>query len=478
MLFRKQRIATALTSLLIFPLCALDLNPSVILEAKTAVAIPTDADEEYDNRWDLLQGDCSAEFKLDASHAAHSAFMDIALLYDAMGAGSSGIALDKDDEEHNIFFKFKEGWYDYNGGFWSVRVGRQITAWGAADGLQVTDVLCPKDQTRLFTSDYSDSRIGIDAVRLSYNGTILSADAYWIPIFTPGTLPLERNNPLRKLMIRDRIPTITAGRIFYIPLEFSWDDIELPKTQLKNGEYAGKVSAYLPFADFSLYGFWGWDDEPIISYNVTGLNAYGVPTGVLLSGYRSPESTDDSGSFRKMAMIGADASIPMGPLVFRAEGAFFPGRSFSTSMQEQLIGKESYIVLNEITFLAGLDLNTGTWSITGQYYGDSISGARRSATGREGYFHQATLSISKTFIGGALEIGVSGIMEFNDFSFVIQPSISYDATDQLTFSLGANFFRPSIEDWAKDRDRFEKKVGKYGYYEDLSCVTLGAKFSF
>ncbi|MBQ3686555.1 MAG: hypothetical protein II932_01845, partial [Treponema sp.] len=366
------------------------------------MAIPTDVDEEYDNRWDLLQGDCSAEFKLDASHAAHSAFMDITLLYDAMGAGSSGIALDKDDEEHNIVFKFKEGWSAYNGGFWSVRVGRQITAWGAADGLQVTDVLCPKDQTRLFTSDYSDSRIGIDAVRLSYNGTILSADAYWIPIFTPGTLPHERNNPLRKLMIRDRIPTITAGRIFYIPLEFSWDDIELPKTQLKNGEYAGKVSAYLPFADFSLYGFWGWDDEPIISYNVTGLNAYGVPTGVLLSGYRSPESTDDSGSFRKMAMIGADASIPMGPLVFRAEGAFFPGRSFSTSMQEQLIGKESYIVLNEITFLAGLDLNAGTWSITGQYYGDSISGARRSATGREGYFHQATLSISKTFIGGAL----------------------------------------------------------------------------
>ena len=460
MSFQRKSIACAFATLLTFPLCALDLTLSTTLETKAAVAIPTDVDEDYDRRWDLLQGDTSAEFKLDASHDAHSAFLDCAILFDAIGAGSSGIALDRDDEERNFFFKFKEGWYDYNGGFWSVRVGRQITAWGAADGLQVADVLCPKDETKLFTSDYSDSRIGIDAVRLSYNGSILSADAYWIPIFTPSTLPLEQKNPLRKLMIPSAIPAIAAGNIFHIPLYFTEDDIELPETQLKNGEYAGKVSAYTPFADISLYGYWGWDDEQIISYEINPkkINAYGVPAEIQLAG-----------EYKKMAMLGADMSIPAGPLVIRAEGAFFPGRYFSTSMEEQLIGMDSYVVLNEITFLAGLDFISGTWTITGQYYGDAISGAKRSATGKEGYFHQATLNISKTFLGGNLELGLTGMMEFNDFSWVVQPSVSYDATDQLSFSLGASFFRPSF-----DTD----KVGRYGYYEDLSCVTLGAKFSF
>lgn len=459
MSFHKRSIATALTAAFIFPLCALDLDLSTILETKAAFAIPTNMDEEFDHRGDLLQGDSSVEFKLNASHKAHSAFADVSLLFDAVGAGSSGVALDPDDDEHNFFFKFKEGWYDYNGGFWSIRVGRQISAWGAADGLQVADILCPKDETRFLNSDYSDSRKGIDAVRLSYNGTILSVDAYWIPIFTPSTLPLAEKNPIKNLMIPPVAPMIAAGQIFYVPFEhFSEDDIELPQTALKNSEYAGKVSAYLPFADFSLYGFWGWDDEPIISYSITGMNAYKVPTGIALSGM-----------YKKMAMIGADASIPLGPLVFRAEAAFFPKRNFTTNMAAQLLEeKDPYVQLNEITFLAGLDFTAGTWTITGQYYGDSVSGSR-TYVDREGYFHQATLSITKTFMGGNLELGLAGMVEFNDLSFVIRPSISYDATDQLTFSLGANFFRPSFD---------EDKTGYYGRYEDLSCVTFGAKFSF
>ncbi len=459
MSFHKRSIATALTSVFIFPLCALDLNLSTILETKAAVALPTNVDEEYDRRGDLLQGDSSIEFKLDASHNAHSAFADCSLLFDAVGAGSSGVVLDPDDEEHNFFFKFKEGWYDYNGGFWSLRVGRQITAWGAADGLQVADILCPKDNTRFLNSDYSDSRLGIDAVRLSYNGTILSVDAYWIPIFTPSTLPLAKNNPLKNLMIPPVVPTIAGGQVFYVPIhDFTEDDITKPQTALKNSEYAGKISAYLPFADFSLYGFWGWDDEPIISYSMTGINQYKVPTGLTLAGM-----------YKKMAMIGMDASIPIGPLVFRGEAAFFPGRYFSTNMAAQLLeSKDPYVQLNEITYLAGLDFIAGTWTITGQYYGDSVSGSR-SYVDRKGYIHQATLSISKTFLGGNLELGLAGMVEFNDFSFVIKPSIDYDATDQLSFSLGAAFFRPGPD---------EDDVGQYGRYEDLSCVTLGAKFSF
>ncbi len=455
--FCKRSFVLLLGSFLALPLCALDLTPSFIFDTKAAIALPNDKEE--DRAGDLLLGDCSAEFKLDASQDAHSAFVDCCLLFDAIGANSSGIALDKDDEEHNFFFKFKEGWYDFNGGFWSIRVGRQITAWGAADGLQVADVLCPKDESKLLTSDYSDSRLGIDAVRLSYNGTILSADAYWIPFFTPSALPLSETNPLKSLMIPPAIPSIVAGQVFYIPIhDFTEDDITKPESCLKNGEYAGKISAYTPFADLSLYGYWGWDDEPIISYSITGLNSYMVPTGIALSG-----------EYKKMAMLGADASIPIGPLVFRAEGAFFPGRYFSTNMSAQLLeNQDPYVTLNEIIFLGGLDFIAGDWTITGQYYGDAVSGSR-TYVDREGYLHQATLSIAKTFLGGNMELSVAGMMEFNDFSYVIQLSGSYDATDQLSFSLGANFFRPGPD---------EDEIGQYGTYEDLSCVTLGAKFAF
>ena len=441
------------------PASALDLELSTILEAKTAVAIPTAEDEEDDRRWDLLQGDVSAEFKLDASHDKHSAFADGAILYDAVGTGSSGIALDPDSDEHHFYFKLKEGWYDYNGGFWSVRVGRQINAWGAADGLQVADILCPKDESRLLASDYSDSRIGIDAVRLSYNGTMLTADAYWIPIFAPSVLPLAKKNPLRSLIMPSSVETELMGKTLSIKIrDFSQDDIDKPETNLKNGEYAGRLSAYTPFADFSLYGFWGWDDEPIISYAISKVNDYGLLSEIALSG-----------QYKRMGMVGADTSIPVGPLVARAEAAFFPGRFFATDAAAQLVaGQDAYVQMNEIRFLAGLDFIAGDWTITGQYYGDTVTDKKKNVD-RESYIHQATLSISKTFLGGNLEIGLAGMMELNDFSFVVQPSLSYDATDQLTFSIGANIFRPGPD---------EDEPGTYGTYEDLSCVTLGAKFSF
>ncbi|MBQ9538434.1 MAG: hypothetical protein IJU95_04120 [Treponema sp.] len=449
----------SLLCLTALPTWALDLNLSTTLEEKAVFAIPTADDEDDDRRWETLQGDTSAEFKLDLSQDKHSAFVDCALLYDAVGAGSSGVALDRDSDIQHFFFKLKEGWYDYDGGFWSLRVGRQINAWGAADGLQVADVLCPKDETRLFSSDYSDSRLGIDAVRLSYNGTVLSADAYWIPVFTPSTLPLARKNPIRSLIMPSAVVTEIMDQKLSIKIhDFSQDDIDKPETNLKNAEYAGRVSAYTPFADFSLYGFWGWDDEPVISYAISKVNAYKIPTEISLSG-----------EYRKMGMVGLDTSIPAGPLVIRAEAAYFPGRYFGTTAMAQILeNQDAYVQLSQLTFLAGLDFIAGDWTITGQYYGDTVTGSRKFVD-RKGYIHQATLSISKTFLGGNLEIGLAGMMELNDFSFVIQPSIKYAATDQLSFNLGANFFRPGPD---------EDEPGTYGAYEDLSCVTLGAKFSF
>lgn len=456
----RTAVLLALPGLLAAPASALDLELSTILETKAAIAIPTAQDEEDDRRWDLLQGDVSAEFKLDASHDKHSAFADCSLLYDAVGTGSSGFALDQDSDEHHFYFKLKEGWYDYNGGFWSVRAGRQINAWGAADGLQVADILCPKDESKLLASDYSDSRIGIDALRLSYNGNMLTADVYWIPVFAPSVLPLAKKNPIRSLIMPSSVTTELMGRTLNIKIrDFSQDDIDKPETNLKNAEYAGRVSAYTPFADFSLYGFWGWDDEPIISYAISKVNDYGLPTEIALSG-----------QYKRMGMVGADTSIPIGPLVARAEAAFFPGRFFATDAAAQLVAgqDDAYVQMNEIRFLAGLDFIAGDWTITGQYYGDTVTDKKKNVD-RKSYIHQATLSISKTFLGGNLEIGLAGMMELNDFSFVVQPSISYDATDQLTFSIGANIFRPGPD---------EDEPGTYGAYEDLSCITLGAKFSF
>ena len=36
-----------------------------------------------------------------------------------------------------------------------------------------------------------------------------------------------------------------------------------------NGEYGLKLSGYFSALDFSLYGFYGWDDKPVLDYEMT-----------------------------------------------------------------------------------------------------------------------------------------------------------------------------------------------------------------
>ena len=42
-----------------------------------------------------------------------------------------------------------------------------------------------------------NSKLAVDAIRLSLSGNQFTADAYWIPFLTPAALPLEEKNLLR-----------------------------------------------------------------------------------------------------------------------------------------------------------------------------------------------------------------------------------------------------------------------------------------
>ena len=455
----KKRIKL-ISAILFFAgaLSAQEINFGGSLKTKQAAGLPAkDSNKDEDNRAKFVEGKTTLTTELDVYQDDSSLKIDADFTYDALKA--LGKSYDFVSGEHNLGVKLKEAYYDYNGTWWALRFGRQISAWGKADGLTVCDVLCPKDMTSLLTDDYSSSRIGIDAMRLSLNGASCSLDAYYIPFFTPSALPLQDGNPLKKVLIPSAVKS------------FSDDDVSLPEVKLSNSEYAAKISAYLPFADFSLYGFYGWDDEPLLQYDA----AFG--TGGI-------ENIGLSGSYERMAMIGADAAIPLGETVLRLEGAFFPKRYFSTSAESQITAQalnlrkaalglspdkvETSIRRNEITALAGIDWMPYGWTFTAQYYADYVAGNIKKLE-RDAYVHLASLSAEKSILNETLTLGLSGIIEFNDFSWVIQPEIEYSLSDQISLSLGMNYFVPGPD---------KEKPGTYGAYKTLSSVTFGGKFSF
>lgn len=159
-----------------------------------------------ENAGNFVIGDTYLDGKIDAFYGNSSAFAQGRVGYDQV--------------QNKSFFDLKEIFLDYTADLWGIRVGRQKIIWGKADGIDVTNVLCPRDYSSsraLFEKEY----LGIDSARLSLNKDSLGLDAYFIPF---GGYGVEK--------------------------------------KIGNAEYALKLSGYFSRLDLSFYGFYGFENKP------------------------------------------------------------------------------------------------------------------------------------------------------------------------------------------------------------------------
>lgn len=365
-----------------------------------------------ENRGDFLLGDIWLNGKFEAFYNKSSAYAE----------GRAGF----DETENKTYAELKEIYLDYTTDFWSLRAGRQKAAWGKADGIDIVNVLCPKDYSST-RSLFDDEYFAIDSVRFSLNKGNHSLDAYFIPIFTAAELPKEQKAQL--------------------------SSIELPEKNIKNAEYALKLSGYFSRFDISLYGFYGWEDTPFLDYALKIEN--GMQTGIKINA-----------GYKKMAMFGADAAIPIGETVLRLEGAFFPKRHFQTAAEKILSDGENTEEHNNLAALAGLDWMREGWTFTAQYFCDCLFGETENLERTRKFEHGTTLSISKSLLSETLKLSASGVLMLKDFDSAIELSGEYSLSDSIFLELGGYIFNEG------------KETGTYGKYKDYSSIYLKARYVF
>ena len=427
------------------------------LTAQAGVGLPN----AHHNKGDFLLGQTIFDGTVKSYLDEAMIYVNGQIEHDALGSqstnGSSAFVAD----DGTYALKLREAYIDWKGELLALRIGRQITSWGKADDIQITDVLNPRDETNVVAADYNESKLGIDAVRLSLLTDNTQVDAYWIPFFTPSILPLAKGNPLHSRVFPEEVEGI---KIHYPE---KYDDFELPEKRLSKSELALRASTYTSVADLSLYGFYGWDDLPLIRYN---------PNIVFGDGEDMPATSytiDVTGEYKRMYMIGADAAIPAGDFVFRLEGAFFPKRHFQTNVNSQLFkysenSRPASKRKNQVLGLAGLDWTpSGGWTITAQYVADGVIDHDDDLE-RKGFEHQATLSIEKSILNETLTIMASGALDLWDFSTASELELDYKLTDAITLCLIGDLYLEGPDG----------KNGLYGEYRDFSSVTFKGKMSF
>ena len=396
-----------------------------------------------DTAWDFSLANTDFTGKVDAWYGNSSALAEATVSYDAL--------------TKELDFSLGELWLDYTDSFWGVRIGRQKAAWGKADGIDITNVLCPSDMSSFSAMTGDDSKLAVDAIRLSFSGNSFTADVWWIPFFTPAALPLDEGNSLRNFVVPATVDFPVAAMNTTLKLPVIINQFEKPELAIWNGEYGLKLSGYFSALDVSLYGFYGWDDNPLLDYGIT----FGSPADPSNPSTAMPESMSVSGEYKRMAMVGTDAALPIGPTVLRLEAAFFPQRYFQKSEEGGSLKK------NQLSALAGLDWMPSGWTFTAQYYCDYVFGDLDSLERTEAYQHGATLSISKSLVNETLELSFAGMIGLNDYDSMLSPSIKYSLSDQISLDTTTYIFLPG-----PDND------GQYGAYKDLSTIAINASFKF
>jgi hypothetical protein len=156
------------------------------------------------------------------------------------------------------------------------KLGRQIVAWGRADGLNPTDNLSPRDYTVLVPQD-GEQRRGNDGVQLGLDTPAGRLTALWFARAASHTLPLEALPGVRYAV--QRAP--------------------------RRAQWALKWDITGDGIDGSLSYFHGHDPTPDLV--LAGADAAGVTVAVINQPLR---------------VLGADISATRGGIVWRAEGAW------------------------------------------------------------------------------------------------------------------------------------------------------------
>lgn len=325
-------------------------------------------------------------------------------------------------------FFLREAYLYYGKSSLDIRAGRQIITWGVADAIRLTDIISPMDFTEFLTQDYDDIRIPVNGIRVRYTRPKWSAEAIMIPVSSFYELSTDSDNPWAV-----NLPGVA------VPYSINLDN--MPEKQFRNMEYGGRIGAYLSGVDFNLYALRTWNKMSVFRKTIA-----------------ADGSLSCDGEYRRMTMLGADLSIPLGKFVVRAEAAEYLGEAQEPVVNADVVTRNSTNALIGVDWYAGND-----WQLGLQYSHKYISG---KMSGISSYKNSgmATVRISKDLLHNTLSISNFGYVDVANGGVYNRLYADYALTDQIHAFLGYDFFHAD--------------KGQFAMYDCNSEVWIKLKYSF
>ena len=166
-----------------------------------------------------------------------------------------------------------------------------------------------------------------------------------------------------------------------------------------------------------------------------------------------------TGEHRRMTMLGADASVPVGKLVIRGEFAEYLDEAQTPSAIGAIPPRK-----NTTNALLGVDWYPGNdWTFAVQYSHKYISGFSSEVSGFRNS-GMATVRVAKDLLRNTLNLSTFAYIDVTNGGIYNRLYAEYAVTDQIHAFLGYDFFHAD--------------AGMFAMYSKNSEIWLKLKYSF
>ena len=317
--------------------------------------------------------------------------------------------------------------------------GNQIVKWGRTDGFNPTNNINAKDYFFL-TSDPDDQNLSNFMVRAKYRiNSAIDVDLIGAPFYRSSNYRFD---------------------LFSLGEYAKFVEPTLPENKFKNGVIAARVNFELSKIGFSLSYFRGFD--PFHGFNVKTINLD------ITNPNPAPEILYTSTSYHKQT-FGADFALPIGSWIFRGEAAYnhtkgsdlfmfipAPDVSYVAAVEKdfggyltifQYIGKfvPSFVKLDAPVLLHPEDPMSQLLYLQKMVYYQSTSFNRKIFNQQKSSNHAFSLTMRKSFAYETITAELTGFYNITSKEYMIRPKVSWNATDNLSFSIGGSYMHGPVE---------------------------------
>ena len=305
-------------------------------------------------------------------------------------------------DDADAVIELREAFVDVAIGGLDLRAGRQIVAWGRADGVNPTGSLAAEDLT-LLTPDDADRRLGAATASATYHIADVAVSALWIPEFRGHRFPLP-----------------PAQGAAFVAERQEWP----------GDQWALRVERTGGAVDWSVSAYGGLDLTPDLS-----------PTA---------EANRIALLHRRVSVFGADAAANLGRIGLRAEGAYVAS--------EDRDGSDPFAKNPFIFMVVGGDRSfDGRFNVNLQYLMRAVMHHRApeglpaeeapiaeqqailSAQTRA-VQHGASMRVSGKWLHETLETEWAAIGNVAPRGVAMRPKVTYAASDRVTLAAGAEIY--------------------------------------